>query len=114
MWFEQSLQSFLLQLRLLQSELQLHWQAGTMGPRYKEHCKGKPVGSTFYFSPFLQHGKFKLKKSEVKKVKNPSIKTCQGCSVREYFKDVDEDVKEELKTLFRIDFEMFGYSEDDI
>ena len=41
MWSQQSLQSFLLQLRLLQSELQLHWQAGAMGPRYYEHCKGK-------------------------------------------------------------------------
>ena len=85
-----------------------------MGPRYKEHREGEPAGSIFYLIPSVQHGKFKLKKSEVKKVKNPSVKTCQGCSVREYFKDVDDDVKEELKTLFRIDFEMFGYSEDDI
>ena len=46
--------------------------------------------------------------------KNPTNKTCQGCSVREYFKHVDKNIKEELKALFKIDFEMFGYSEDDI
>ena len=46
--------------------------------------------------------------------KNPTNKTCQGCSVREYFKHVDKNIKEELKALFKIDFEMFGYSDDDI
>jgi len=64
----------------------------------------------------LEKGKFKLQRKVSKDKKNPSpsIKTCQGCSVREYFKHVDKDIKEELKTLFRIDFEMFGYSDDDI
>ena len=65
---------------------------------------------------YLQEGRFKLQKKETKNKENPSPKkkTCQGCSVREYFKHVDNDIKEELKTLFRIDFEMFGYSDDDI
>ena len=46
--------------------------------------------------------------------KNPTEKTCEGCSVKEYFKHVDNHTKDELKALFKIDFEMFGYSEDDI
>lgn len=52
--------------------------------------------------------------SEMGEKKNPTNKTCQGCSVREYFKHVDKNIKEELKALFKIDFEMFGYSDDDI
>ena len=52
--------------------------------------------------------------SEMGEKKNPTNKTCQGCSVREYFKHVDKNIKEELKALFKIDFEMFGYSSDDI
>ena len=34
--------------------------------------------------------------------------------MKEYFKDVPRDIMEELKSLFKIDFEMFGYSYDDI
>ena len=51
---------------------------------------------------------------EAKEKKNPTKKSCEGCSVREYYQYVDSNIKEELKSLFRIDFEMFGYSDDDI
>ena len=57
-------------------------------------------------------GNLRLKIADSEKKKNPTKKSCPGCSVKEYFKHVPRDIIEELKSLFKIDFEMFGYSYD--
>ena len=59
-------------------------------------------------------GNLRLNLAHSEKKKNPTRKSCSGCSMKEYFKDVPRDIMEELKSLFEIDFEMFGYSYDDI
>ena len=41
--------------------------------------------------------------------KNPSTSTCFNCRMADYFKDVKPHILSELKELFRVDFEMFGY-----
>ena len=59
-------------------------------------------------------GNLRLNLAHSEEKKNPTKKSCSGCSVKEYFKHVPSEILEELKSLFRIDFEMFGYSYDDI
>ena len=54
-------------------------------------------------------GKLGLKPKQYLSPKNPSNNSCSNCRMADYFKDVDSKMLTELKKLYRVDFEMFGY-----
>ena len=59
--------------------------------------------------PFLQIGKLGLAPEKYLTQKNPSTSSCSNCRMADYFKDIDPQMLSELKELYRVDFEMFGY-----
>ena len=41
--------------------------------------------------------------------RNPSNSSCSNCRMVDYFKNVDPKMLSELKQVYKVDFEMFGY-----
>ena len=54
-------------------------------------------------------GKLGLEPEQYLTPKNPSNSSCPNCSMADYFKDVDPKMLSELKKIYQVDFEMFGY-----
>ena len=54
-------------------------------------------------------GKLGLAPEQYLTQKNPSTSSCSNCLMADYFKDIDPQMLSELKELYRVDFEMFGY-----
>ena len=54
-------------------------------------------------------GKLGLEPEQYLTPKNPSNSSCPNCSMADYFKDVDPEMLSELKKIYQVDFEMFGY-----
>ena len=58
---------------------------------------------------FMQIGNLGLAPEKYLTQKNPSKSSCSNCRMADYFKDVEPGMLSELKQLYKIDFEMFGY-----
>ena len=68
-----------------------------------------PIISVSFSNHSLQIGKLGLSPKKYLTQKNPSKSSCSNCRMEDYFKDVDPKMLSELKELYRVDFEMFGY-----
>ena len=54
-------------------------------------------------------GKLELKPEQYLTPRNPSNSSCSNCRMVDYFKNVDPKMLSELKQVYKVDFEMFGY-----